>query len=235
MKRIVTISILSFLALALAACGTSGGASQSNSAGGSSGANAGSSSSLNTAPINETPATGPSGLQLAAGMLKLEGTSNAVTSQQAAQLLPLWQSLQQIESTSGSQAGTQGTPGTRPDPAMMQQIGAQVALIQNAMTPAQIQAITAMNLSRQDIFTTFQQAGITLGGPGQGGGFRANGGTFTPPQGTPAASGTPGAFQGNGSSAQGVSSGARRQGFGTFIPQSVVDGIVQFLQRKAGA
>ena len=109
---------------------------------------------------------------------------------------------------------------------MMQQISAQIVLIQNAMTPAQIQAITALNLNMQDIFTVFQQAGITMTGPGQGGGFRQNGGTFTPPQGTPRAySGTPGAFQGNGG----------RRGFGNFLPSSVVDGIVQYLQKKAGS
>jgi len=161
-------------------------------------------------------------------MLKLDGTSNAVTAQEAAQLLPLWQSLQQIESTPVAQGTPQGTgtPGGRFDPAMMQQISAQIVLIQNAMTPAQIQAITALNLNMQDIFTVFQQAGITMTGPGQGGGFRQNGGTFTPPQGTPRAySGTPGAFQGNGG----------RRGFGTFLPSSVVDGIVQYLQKKAGS
>ena len=38
------------------------------------------------------------------------------------------------------------------------------------MTPAQIQAITAMNLSRQDISTILQQAGIAMDGFGQGGG-----------------------------------------------------------------
>ena len=104
--------------------------------------------------------------------------------------------------------------------------------IQNAMTPAQIQAIMAMNLNRQDIFTTFQQAGITIGGSGQGGGgFGANGGTFTPPQGTPPAAGTPGAFRGNG----GFGQGSGRQGFGNFLPQSVVNGIIQFLQKKAGS
>ena len=234
MKKLITISILSILAVALTACGASAGSSQINTSGGSSASNPGSSSSSNPAPINVTPATGPSALQLAAGMIKLDGTSIAVTAQQAGQLLPLWQSLQQIETTSATQqAGSQGTPqvtpGARPNSAMMQQVQAQFVLIQNAMTPAQIQAITAMNLNRQDIFTVFQQAGITLGGPGQGGGFGSNGGTFTPPQGTPRAPGTPGAF------GQGGNFGGRRSGFGGFIPPSVVNGIIQFLQKKAAS
>ncbi len=236
MKKIITITTLSILALALTACGAFAGSSQSNSSSVSSAANPGSSGSSNPAPVNGTPATGPSALQLAAGIIKLDGTSNAVTAQQAAQLLPLWQSLQQMESSATPQGTPQSTPGARPNTAMMQQVQAQFVLIRNAMTPSQIQAITAMNLSRQDIFTTFQQAGITMMGPGQGGGgFGPNVGTFPPPQGTPPAAGTPGAFQGNGGYGQGGNFGGRHQGFGGFIPPSVVNGIVQFLQKKAGS
>jgi hypothetical protein len=235
-KKIIAFTLLSIFALVLTACGASAGSSQSNSSSLSGSSSSGSSSdtgslsgSSNPAPDNGTPASGPSALQLAAGMLKLDGTSNAVTAQQAAQLLPLWQSLQQIESIPAAQ-GTpqaQGTPGGRFDPAMMQQISEQIVQIQNAMTPAQIQAITAMNLSRQDIINIFQQDGIAMGGPGQGGGgFGSNGGTFTPPQGTPRAySGTPGAFQGNGG----------RRGFSNFLPPSVINGVVQYLQKKAGS
>jgi hypothetical protein len=223
-KEIIAIPVLLILALTLTACGATAGSSQSNSASGSSALNTGSSNSSNQAPVNGTPVGGPSAMQLAVGMLKLEGTSNAVTAQEAAKLLPLWQSLQQTESTAIPQGGPQGTPGARPDAGMMQQIDTQVIAIQNAMTPAQIQAITAMNLSRQDIFTTLQQAGITMGGPGQGGGFGTSGGTFTPRQGTPPVAGTPGAFRRNGG----------RQGFGNFMPQSEVNGIIQFLQKKAG-
>jgi hypothetical protein len=230
-KRIITIIILSILTLVLTACGAAAAPSQANSSSGSSAAN--------PAPVNGTPASGPSVQVLAAGMLKLEGTSNAVTAQEAAKLLPLWQSFQQIESTAVPQAGSQGTPGARPysraDPAMMQQIDTQVVLIQNAMMPAQIQAITAMNLSRQDIFTAFQGAGITIGGPGQGGGFGPNGGTFTPRQGTPPASGTPGAFRGNGGFGPGGNFPGGRQGFGNFMPPNEVNGIIQFLQKKAGS
>ena len=238
MKKITVITLLSILAFVLTACGASADSSPTNSpsssgssSGGSSSDTGSSSNSSNSAPANGTPATGLSGLQLAAGMLKLDGTSNAVTAQEASQLLPLWQSLQQIESTPVAQGTPEGsgTPGGRFDPAMMQQMSAQIVLIQNAMTPAQIQAITAMNLSMQDISTALQQAGITMTGPGQGGGFRQNGGTFTPPNGTPPAQGTPGAFPGNG-----PGNGGQR-GFGNFLPQSVVDGIVQYLQKKAAS
>ena len=185
--------------------------------------------------MNGTPTAGISALQLAAGMLKLVGTSNAVTSQEATQLLPLWQSLQQIESAMPQGGGPrpQETPGApQPNPTMMamrQQMSAQITLIQNAMPPAQIQAIAAMNLTGQDIFTAFQQAGITMGGPGRGG-FGSNGGTFTPRQGgTPPVAGTPGAFRG------GFGQGGGRMGMGNFFPPSVVTGIIQFLQKTAGS
>ncbi len=222
MKKAISFTIVLMLSLVLAACAPVAGLLPGNSSGGASANSGGSGSSSNSAANGAAP--GPSGLQLAAGMLKLEGTSNAVSAQEAAKLLPLWQSLQQIE-TSASQA----TPGARPSTAEMQQVAAQLTLIQNAMTPAQIQAITAMNLSRQDILAAFQQAGISFAG-----GFRPNGGTFTPPQGTPPAGGNGGGFQGNGSGQGSGFNGAGR-GFGSFIPPSVVNGIVQFLQKKAGA
>jgi hypothetical protein len=239
MKRVIAITVISILVLALTACGASAGSLQpASSSSGSSASNGNSSSSSNSAPVNGTPTTGLSALQLAAGMLKLAGTSNAVTSQEAKQLLPLWQSLQQMESAIVPQGGfqqgrPQGTPGApQPNPtmtAMRQQVAAQITAIENAMPPAQIQAIAAMNLTGQDIFTTFQQAGITMGGPGQGGGFRSNnGGTFTPPQGAPPVSGTPRAFRG------GFGQGGR-MGMGDFLPSSVVTGMIQFLQKTAGS
>ena len=251
MKKLTAITVLSILVLMLTACG--GASASSPQANSSSGSGTSSSSSTST-PIStpsgstasngssssstsSTPIAGISALQLAAGLLKLVGTSNAVTSQEATQLLPLWQSLQQIES-SMPQGGQrpQGTPGApQPNPTMMamrQQVAAQITSIENAMPPAQIQAITAMNLTGQDMFTAFQQAGITMGGPGQGGGFRSSsGGTFTPPQGgTPPIAGTPGAFRGGG-----FGQGGGRMGMGNFLPPGVVTGIIQFLQKTAGS
>jgi len=245
MKKVIAFTVLSILALVLTACGASAGSSQSSSASSSTGSNGGSTGSATTAPVataasgsastNGTSTTGLSALQLAAGMLKLAGTSNAVTAQEATQLLPLWQSLQQTESAMMPQGGfqqgrPQGTPGApQPNPTMMamrQQVASQITAIENAMPPAQIQAIIAMNLSGQDIFAAFQQAGITMGGPGR---FGSNGGTSTPPQGTPPVAGTPGAFRG------GFGQGGGRMGMGNFLPPSVVTGIIQYLQKTAGS
>ncbi len=222
MKKIIAITILTIFALMLTACGANANSVPSNSTGGSSGPNAGASNSAGAQLINGTPTTGLTALQLAAGMLKLDGTSNAITAQEAAKLLPLWQSLQQVEGSTTPSGGF-GTSGA--NTAMRQQMSTQIMAIENAMPREQIQAITAMNLSRQDIFAAFQQAGISLGGPGGFGGFQSNGGTFTPP-----ANGTPRAF-GNG----GTPRAGGRQGFGNFLPPSVVNGIVQFLQKKASS
>jgi hypothetical protein len=229
-KRKSALLITSMLTVVLAAC--SAGTSPSGSSTGSTAAPA-----VDPDPSGAvaagTPGGNPSALQLAAGMLKLEGTSNAVSAQEAAQLLPLWQSLQQIESTASTPAVATGTPGPRFDPALFQQVAAQVQSIENAMPPAQIQAIATMNLSRQDIGTVFQQADIPFGGPGEGGfgfGPNASGGTFTPPQRTPRPQGTPGAYSGNRSNFNGG-----RQGFGDFVPPTVIDAMVQFLEQKAGS
>lgn len=223
MKTCFIVAILvTILGLVLSACSAIPGLSGASAPNGPSGAPAPSAGL--TGQGGQAP--GLSGLQLAAGMLKLDGTAYGVTAQEAAKLLPLWQSLQKLEgSVATPQAATPGTPGPRFNPETMRQITAQIQAIESAMPSDQLQAIEAMNLNRQDIFTIFQQVGIPMGGFGQGGtGFRQNGGTFTPPQGTPEAQGTPRAF-GNGA----------RQGFGGFLPPAVVDGIIKYLQTKASS
>lgn len=239
-----TVLVVSILAFALSACGTAAGVFPGGSSNGSRSGFGSSSSGGFAAP------TVP-GLQLAAGMIKLDGTPYEVTPQEAAKLLPLWKSLQQTESAAATAAATQsptapptpesGTPsgargfGFRFNQADMQQVASQLSAIENAMTPDQLQAIQQMNLNGQDVADILKQAGIQMGNSGQGNGqFRTNGGTFTPPQGTftppegtPSASGTPGAFSRGGFGARG--------GFASFIPPSVVDGVVQWLQKKAGS
>ncbi len=226
MKRTIVITILSVLAFALTACGASARPAQSNPSNGGFSGGAGFTS-------------GPSGLQLAAGMIKLDGTQYAVTPLEASKLLPLWKNLEQTESILATPRafptpdGTT-TPGPRFDPATMQKIGSEVSAIESAMDPAQLQAIETMNLNRQDITADLQQAGIQMGNFGQGG-FQGNG-TFTPPNGTPRAFGTPGAFQGQADSGTpGAFQRGTRGAFVNFIPPSVVAGIVQWLQTKAAS
>ena len=70
------------------------------------------------------------------GTLKLQGTSNAVNATQAAALVPLWQAYAQLTSS---------------NTAAQAEIDAVVTQIQQTLTPAQVQAITAMKLTRQDM------------------------------------------------------------------------------------
>ena len=83
--------------------------------------------------------------QLALGTFLLEGTENAVTPGQAKTLLPLWQAIQ---------GGTlQGEAETN---AVLKQI-------EGAMTPEQLAAIAAMQLTREDQGTWAQSQGLSLG------------------------------------------------------------------------
>ncbi|MCX6045982.1 MAG: hypothetical protein NT075_12805 [Chloroflexi bacterium] len=92
-------------------------------------------------------------MQAALGTMKLEGTNNAVTADQAAKLLPLWQATE-------SDAIQNPT-----------EINAVYKQIESTMTPAQMQAIAAMKLTRTELQSWAQSQGIQMPtfGQGQGG------------------------------------------------------------------
>jgi hypothetical protein len=85
--------------------------------------------------------------QLVLGTIRLEETENAVTPEQAAALLPLWQALR----------------GGVTAPA---EVNAVLKQIEGTMAQEQLAAIAAMQLTRQDLQAWMQQQG-----PGVGGGF----------------------------------------------------------------
>ena len=87
-----------------------------------------------------------SAMKLALGTLKLEGTEQAVDSQAAAQLLPLWQLLDELDNNA-SAAPAEFTAVTEE--------------IQMTMTPAQIKAIEAMELTQADVVATSNGSGST--------------------------------------------------------------------------
>jgi hypothetical protein len=109
-----------------------------------------------TAAVADQAATpgGPRGFdpttQLVLGTLKLEGTDNAVTPAQAAELLPLWQLIQ--SGSLQSDAETQ---------AVLKQI-------ESNMTEAQLAAIQAMGLTFEDVRTWMQEQGIEMPTPAAG-------------------------------------------------------------------
>jgi hypothetical protein len=135
--------------------------------------------------------------KLALGTIKLEGTKQAVDSKMAANLLPLWQLLFQLNSSSS----------TAP-----QEVTAVLDQIKITMTPEQISTINSMTLTQADIFTVIQQQAQANGsgdttGSGSTGRNRGNGGGFVFVGGGPGGGGFPGGgFRTNGNADPSTSS-----------------------------
>lgn len=92
-------------------------------------------------------------VQLMMGTVLLDKTDYAIDADQAAELIPLWKVL---DTMAGSETAAQV------------EVDAVIASIQDAMTPEQMTAIEAMNLSIADMNDVFQTLGIDMNG---GGGF----------------------------------------------------------------
>jgi hypothetical protein len=89
--------------------------------------------------------------QFMLGTLNLAGTPQAVTAEQAAKLLPLWQALRATTKTGG---------------ASQDEINALLSQIEGSMTAEQLTAIHEMKLSFSDMQTWAQANGVTLGAGG---------------------------------------------------------------------
>ena len=143
MTRTITIGILLMLLVTLTACG--GGA----------------------ATLTE-PTALPQSIQLSMGTLKLEETPQAVTAEQAQELLPLWQMLRTLQQS---------------DTAAQAEIEAVLNQIQGTMTPEQRAAIKQMDLTLASMRTMAQELGLGMGrGEGEGSSGGQEGG-FRPPEG----------------------------------------------------
>ena len=129
-KTIFTLTILALLGV-LVACNKATTATQTQNGPGG-----------NAMPLS-------SATQLLAGTLKLEGTDLAVTANQAKQLLPLWQTLQELSNSNTSAD---------------QEINAVVDQIKSSMTAQQMAKITAMKLTQQDIMSLMSQTGVLSNG-----------------------------------------------------------------------
>ena len=175
-------------------------------------------------------------LQVAIGTLKLDKTSTEITKEQAAQLLPLWETMQVLETS---------------DTAAEEEKSALVTQIQETMTQQQMQAITGMNLTRQDMFAALQSAGLSFGGTqngnsqrpstttGGGGNFGPGGGGF---QGPPPDGGFGGGgfvqgqrTQSNGSNTSNRTTTRQVTADPNRIPTPLIQAIVEYLKKKAGA
>jgi hypothetical protein len=222
MKRPI-ITILTILVLTLTACGSASNTPQADS------------NKLTDSYENALPVS----TQLLIGTFKLEGTDFAVTSEQAKELIPLWQVLQSLSTS---------------DSAAQEEMDSLVDQIQETMTPEQIQAIGEMQLTQVDMFAMLQEQGFG----GQGGSGAGEDEAFpVPPAGeggqifvAPDGGGGPGTGQGGGpgfGGGQGLSpeqiataqalraenGGGRFQLLGT--PAPLIEALIQFLQEKTGS
>ena len=133
MKKVKFLGVIVSLTLILAACsGTSGAANNAATV------------------LNEDyPDALPIQTQLTLGTLKLEETSLAVDSEQAAELLTLWQAIRSLSSSDITAEG---------------EIEAIVNQILGTMSSEQVDAIAAMELTQEGIFEVTEELGIARGG-----------------------------------------------------------------------
>jgi len=189
MKNKIVLPLLLIPILLLSACGSA--ATQTSTRPGSN--NAQGNTSQQELPLSE---------KLAIGTLKLEGTANAVTTKQAADLLPLWQGYNSLlASDTAAQEGKD---------ALAQQI-------QEAMTSDQIKAIDNLNLTQRDIFASMQELGITTSSQ-----VNANGTAQPSGEGFPGGGGFGGGVPGGGVPGGGPGGGAPSGGGGAQLDPSQI-------------
>ena len=172
--------------------------------------------------------------KLAIGTLKLEGTENAITPEQASDLLPLWQVyLSLVDSDTAAQAEIDGL----------------VDQISTTLTDSQHQAIDDMQLSQPDMMSVMQEMGISMGNrpqsasdseqSGNSGGFPGGGDGFAPPDGggmpsgdMPSGGNMPTLSEDQIATAQ-ASGGA--PGMGSSIPTPLIEAVIEYLQKTASS
>ena len=142
-KRIILLTVF---ALLLAACGNS--------------------KTVSTSTNESLPFT----TQLLLGTLQLQDTEQAVTSEQAKELLPMWQVYRELIGSST---------------AAQEEIDGLIDQIQETMTNHQKDAITTMGLTQSDVFSFMQTQGVGMGGsqPSSSGSSVQSNTGFVPPDG----------------------------------------------------
>jgi hypothetical protein len=215
MKKL-TLILLALLALTLTACGNASDATEA-------------ASPSQTDPSAQT-LSGPN--LLAIGTLKLKDTPQAVTPDQAADLLPLWQVYQSLSAS---------------DNAAQEEIDALVEQIEETMTADQMSAINDLGLTPQDMFATMQELGIAMGGGRPSGSGNSNDGAFMPGAGGPPSDmggGIP--VQGPGGGGEGLSpsqiaTAQASRGAGGLggdpnrVMPALLEALIKYLQEVAGS
>jgi len=181
-----------------------------------------------------TPASAPSGgpgamelpaqTKLVLGTINLEETDYPVTSEQAAELLPMFYVLQDLNDS---------------DTAAQEEIDGLVAQIQETLTTEQTQAIDGMSLSMRDVFAISQgSSGSTSSSDAEsatGTGGNAAGG---PPDmgagGPPDMGGMPSGMQSTGPTSASSDTSAAPV-MDTSTPSALFDAVIALLQKKIDA
>ena len=170
----------------------------------------------------------PTETQLAVGTLKLTGTDQDVTADQAKELVVYWEVYQKLsQSETAAQAEIDGL----------------TAQIQETMTDGQMNAITAMNITQQDVLTSTQ--GVTVvssntgdstislpSGSASGGGMPAGG---PPSDGGGMPSDMSGAAQAPGTDQSQSSQANSGSTVIAEVPSALVEAVIQALQQKIAA
>lgn len=133
MKKVKFLGVLVSLTLILVACGGANGAANT----------------ATTALNEDYPDALPIQTQLTLGILKLEETDLAVDTEQATELLTLWQAIRSLSSSDITAEG---------------EIEAIVNQILDTMSSEQLEAIAAMELTQESILELTQELGIARGG-----------------------------------------------------------------------
>lgn len=179
------------------------------------------------ASIARTTGTAPSGAasamelpaqtKLVLGVVNLDETENAVTAEQAKELLPMFYVLQDLNES---------------DTAAQEEIDGLVNQIQETLTADQVSAIDAMSLTMRDVMTIARgdsgsngtsEAASTSGGGGMGGPPEMGGGM---PGG-----GMPGGMQGAGTTSASEDDSAR-PAMDTSTPSALFDAVIKLLEKK---
>ena len=178
------------------------------------------------------PSGGPSAVELPAqtklvlGTINLEETDNAVTAEQATELLPMFYVLQDLNES---------------DTAAQEEIDGLVNQIQETLTAEQVQAIDDMSLSMRDVFALTQggsgrssttDASSTTGAGGGGMGGPPDMGGGMPGGGGP--SGMPGGMTSTGNTSASSDTSAR-PAMSTSTPSALFDAVIELLQKKIQA
>ena len=166
--------------------------------------------------------------QLVVGTLDLNGTEQDVTAEQAQELIVLWQVYNEISQS---------------DTAAQEEVDGLIDQIQESMTTEQIQAITNMQLTQQDVYTAEQGLEIASSSSSSSG----NTSNATPPSGdmtdsmpldgdSPVDGGMPADFGGTGQAigdgqATNVQAEPNLTGSDE-VPSALVEALIQSLEQK---